>query len=132
MDVKLKYFNNYIEARQEVAAFYDQEFKNVPELIIPHRMKNSSHVFHQYTLRVTNGKRDELKEYLKEKNIASAIYYPVPLNEQNAFRGKGRLVGEMNVTKELCDQVLSLPIHTEMDKSTLFFIAKQVKSFFLK
>ena len=130
LDVKLKYYENYIKTRQEVAAYYDQEFKEISEITIPYRMKNSSHVFHQYTLKVTNGKRDELKKYLNDKGIASAIYYPVPLNEQNAFRGKGRLVGEMNVTKELCNQVLSLPIHTEMDKSTLSLITKQVKSFF--
>ncbi len=130
LDIKLKYYKNYIQARQEVAAYYDQAFTEVPELEIPYRYKNSTHVFHQYTLKVKNGKRDELKAYLKEKGIASAIYYPVPLNEQNAFRGKGRLVGDMSVTKSLCDQVLSLPIHTEMDNETLGYITQQVKSFF--
>ena len=130
LDVKLKHYKNYIDARQEVAAYYDREFKDIAEIVTPYCIKNSSHVFHQYTLKVINGKRDELKMHLKDKGIASAIYYPVPLNEQNDFRGKGRLVGEMNVTKELCNQVLSLPIHTEMDKSTLSLITKQVKSFF--
>ena len=130
LDVKLKYYKDYIKARQKVAAYYDQAFTEVSDLQIPYRYKNATHVFHQYTLKVTNGKRDELKEFLKAKGIASAIYYPVPLNEQNAFRGKGRLVGDMSVTKGLCDQVLSLPIHTEMDEATLGYITEQVKSFF--
>ncbi len=130
LDVKLKYYEDYINARQKVAAYYDQAFAEVSDLQIPHRHKNSTHVFHQYTLRIMDGRRDELKAFLKGKGIASAIYYPVPLNEQNAFRGKGRLVGDMSVTKALCDQVLSLPIHTEIDKATLGFITEQVKSFF--
>ena len=130
LDVKLKYYQDYISARQKVADYYDQAFAEVSGLQIPHRFKNSNHVFHQYTLKVTNGKRNELKDFLKGKGIASAIYYPVPLNEQNAFRGKGRLVGDMRITKTLCDQVLSLPIHTEMDETTLSYITQQVKSFF--
>lgn len=130
LDIKLKYYQDYINARQKVADYYDQAFAEVSGLQIPHRFKNSNHVFHQYTLKVTNGKRNELKDFLKGKGIASAIYYPVPLNEQNAFRGKGRLVGDMRITKTLCDQVLSLPIHTEMDETTLSYITQQVKSFF--
>lgn len=130
LDVKLKYYADYIKARQAVAAYYDQQFAEIVEVVIPHHYKKSTHIFHQYTLKITNGKRDELREFLKSKGIASAIYYPIPLNEQNAFRGIGRLVGEMSVTKELCDQVLSLPIHTEMDNTTLTYITDQVKSFF--
>lgn len=130
LDVKLKYYGDYLKARKTVAAHYDQEFADMTEVVIPHRHENSTHVFHQYTLKVLNGKRDELKEFLKNKGISSSIYYPIPLNEQNAFRGKGRLVGDMSVTKALCDQVLSLPIHTEMDQSTLAYITEQVKSFF--
>ncbi len=130
LDVKLKYYAAYIEARQVVAKYYDQQFADIDEIIIPQRHENSTHVFHQYTLKIANGQRDELKDFLERKGIASSIYYPIPLNEQNAFRGKGRLVGEMSVTKALCDQVLSLPIHTEMDSSTLEYITEQVKSFF--
>ena len=130
LDIKLKYYQDYINARQKVAEHYDQAFREISDLQIPHRFEDTNHVFHQYTLKVLNGKRDELKVFLKEKGIASAIYYPVPLNEQNAFRGKGRLVGDMSVTKALCDQVLSLPIHTEMDETTLAYITQQVKSFF--
>lgn len=130
LDVKLKHYEAYIKARQEVANYYDQQFMGMTEIVIPHRQKDSTHVFHQYTLKILNEKRDELKTFLKSKGIASAIYYPIPLNEQNAFRGKGRLVGDMSVTKALCGQVLSLPIHTEMDQITLQYITRQVKSFF--
>lgn len=131
LNVKLKYYETYIKARQKVADYYDQQFAEVDEVVTPYRYKNTTHVFHQYTLKIINGKRDQLKEFLKNKGIASSIYYPIPLNEQNAFRGKGRLVGEMSVTKELCNQVLSLPIHTEMDDKVLTYITDQVKSFFL-
>lgn len=129
LNVKLKRLDQYGAARQKVAAYYDNAFADVAELITPARENRSTHVFHQYTLRVTNGKRDELQAYLKEKGIPSMIYYPVPLYKQEAFKQYGHSE-ELPVTEKLCREVLSLPIHTEMNEETLQIIADTVKSFF--
>lgn len=126
LDVKLKYLDQYAQARSEVAAFYDEKLSAISEIDIPYRAANSTHVFHQYTLKVKNGKRDELKVFLKEQGIPSMIYYPIPLYKQKAFTTQGSLA----VTETLCEQVISLPIHTEMDKETLEYITSKVIQFF--
>jgi UDP-2-acetamido-2-deoxy-ribo-hexuluronate aminotransferase len=113
LDVKLKHLDEYSEARQKVAAVYDDAFKNNPSLIIPVRDPKSTHVFHQYTLKIIDSERDKLKEHLAKNDIPSMIYYPVPLNEQEAYKG----VGNFPVTTDLCSRVLSLPISTELTKN---------------
>ncbi len=129
LKVKLKYLDEYIAARQQVAAYYDKAFERISELVTPFRQPNSTHVFHQYTLLVNNGKRDALKNYLNHRGIPSMIYYPIPLYKQLAF--KSYFSGNpFPVTESLCQSVLSLPIHTEMDRETLEYIIKGVQSFF--
>lgn len=130
LNVKLTHLDRYSEARNKAASFYDTQLKEIEGLVTPVRAKNSTHVFHQYTLRVTNGRRDELQQYLKKSNIPTMVYYPVPLFEQQAFQGIGRCSGNQDVTKMLCQQVLSLPMHTELDNATLEYIVKHIKSFF--
>ena len=131
LNIKLKHLDEYAAARQKVAAYYDQAFAQVEMLDTPARQHNSTHVFHQYTLIVKNGKRDELQEYLKSKDIPSMIYYPVPLYEQQAFKNTtDKPVEFLPVTDELCKSVISLPIHTELDETTLAYITKSVISFF--
>ncbi|HEX9962281.1 MAG TPA: DegT/DnrJ/EryC1/StrS family aminotransferase, partial [Pyrinomonadaceae bacterium] len=130
LDVKLKRLDEYCDARRKAADFYDEAFKNVAELQTPVRAENSTHVFHQYTLQVKNGKRDALMAHLQEKGVPSMTYYPLPLYRQIAF---APYVGEnfvLPVTEKLCDAVLSLPIHTEMNEELLNHIAAQVKDFF--
>lgn len=129
LSVKLKHLDAYCSTRQEVADRYDLALINVAELEIPKRMEFSTHVFHQYTLKVTNGKRDELKDYLQSKGIPSMIYYPIPLYEQEAFKPFTDL-NFLPVTDILCKQVLSLPIHTEMTLEQIQYIVDSVKSFF--
>jgi len=128
--VKLEHLDEYCNERNKVAAFYDEHLKNTPGLKIPARNKKSSHVFHQYTIRVTNGKRNELQAYLKEKGIPSMIYYPLPLFEQDAYKAIGKCVGSQDVTKMLCEQVLSLPIHTELNHDAIAYIVECINSFF--
>jgi UDP-2-acetamido-2-deoxy-ribo-hexuluronate aminotransferase len=130
LDVKLKRLDGYCKARQKAAAFYDKNFKTIKGLQVPARQRNSTHVFHQYTLRVKNGQRDALQKFLTEKQVPCMIYYPVPLYKQEAFTAywKG---GKLSVTEQLCEEVLSLPIHTEMDKETLTYIVENVKAFFM-
>ncbi len=129
LNIKLKYLNQYSTSRQNIAERYDEAFKNIEQLLIPNRSQHSSHVFHQYTLRITDGRRDELKEYLQNHGIPSMIYYPIPLYNQKAFQDyhDGTLLPN---TEKLCKMVLSLPIHTEMKEETLEFIVSKVQTFF--
>jgi len=130
LDVKLKYLDEYIAARQIVAAYYDKAFENIKLLQTPKRVEKSTHVFHQYTLIVKEGHRDALKKFLYEHGIPSMIYYPLSVNEQEAFKGRGRKVGDLPVTKSLCESVLSLPIHTEMTTDQLEYIVESIQAYF--
>jgi len=130
LDIKLRHLDEYSGARQQVAAHYDEALSEISALQVPVRQANSTHVFHQYTLKVKNGKRDELKKYLAKKGIPSMIYYPIPLYKQNAFKQFYKSTNGLPVTEQLCASVLSLPIHTEMKKEMQEFIIDGVKSFF--
>ncbi len=131
LGIKLRNLDDYNTTRRAAADHYDQAFADVAELITPKRQHNSTHVFHQYTLRVTNGRRDELQAYLKEAGIPSMIYYPVPLYEQEAYKGKAANdVDFLPVTDLLCKEVISLPMHSELDEDTLTYISDKVKAFF--
>ena len=130
LDVKLKYLDQYVAARRAVADYYDKAFADIDLLQLPERLAKSSHVFHQYTLIVKEGHRDALKNYLHERGIPSMIYYPIPLNEQEAFKGRGRKVGDLPTTNALCASVLSLPIHTEMKDDQLEYITETVQAYF--
>jgi len=132
LDVKLKHLDTYAAARVAVADAYDAAFADIKELQTPFRASNSTHVFHQYTMKVGNGQRDELQSYLGKMGIPARIYYPVPLDEQKAFQGHAVIPYPLEVTKQLCKEVLSLPIHTEMDDETLNTIINGVKSFYKK
>jgi dTDP-4-amino-4,6-dideoxygalactose transaminase len=126
--VKLKELDSYIGRRQNAAKFYDQSLSVVDWIETPARFEDSTHVFHQYTIKVKNGKRDNLKEYLQDKGIPSMIYYPVPLHLQKAYSGLAEK-GDFPVSEQLCDEVLSLPMHTELDKNQLEYICSTLKSF---
>ena len=130
LDVKLKHLEDYIQARNDMAAVYDKSLKDIKQLETPKRSANSDHVFHQYTLKVKGGKRDALKAYLDGLGIPSMVYYPLPLYKQNAFK---KFVGQefqLRVTEELCNSVLSLPIHTEGSIKEMTFIVESIKAFY--
>jgi len=130
LDVKLKYLDQYIQARQKAAEYYDRKFSNHPEIIIPARNPNSTHVFHQYTLQIKNGKRDALRAFLQEQGIPTMIYYPIPLHLQKAYQSPRYKKGDFPVTEMLCASVLSLPMHTELTEDTLEQITNAVLNFF--
>lgn len=130
LNVKLRYLDQYCRARQEAAAYYDAAFKELETVQMPVRAANSSHVFHQYTLLVKNGQRDALQAYLKEKEIPSMIYYPVPLYKQKAYSKFVPAGFTLPVTEQLCREVISLPVHTEMDEELLEYISRTVINFF--
>jgi dTDP-4-amino-4,6-dideoxygalactose transaminase len=128
--IKLKHLDQYAEARRKVADKYDKAFKGHPNLDIPVRYEKSSHVFHQYTLKLKNTDRDELRKYLSSFEIPAMIYYPVPLHLQKAYRDERYSEGSFPVTETLCRQVLSLPIHTEMTDEIQDFIITKVLDYF--
>ena len=130
LNVKLPHLNDYTKARQKAAEYYDNAFKNHKNLVTPVRNKNSTHVFHQYTLKVIDSNRDNLRDYLSEKNIPSMVYYPVPLHLQKAYQNLGYKKGDFPVTEELSNIVLSLPMHTELTEVQQKRIVKSVLNFF--
>ena len=130
LNVKLKYLDEYCMARLKVAERYDAAFAEIEGIQTPVREKNSTHVFHQYTLKIKGNYREKLQKYLQERKVPSMIYYPVPLYKQDAFKGYVSQTFELPITERLCDRVLSLPIHTEMDSETQNYIIESVKSFF--
>ncbi|MCF6367052.1 MAG: DegT/DnrJ/EryC1/StrS family aminotransferase [Bacteroidales bacterium] len=126
LNVKLKYLDNYISARQKAADFYDSTFKNHPKIKIPARDKNSTHVFHQYTIQLNGIDRNGLKEFLNKKDIPAMIYYPYPLHLQKAYKYLGYKKNDFPVTEELSNKVLSLPMHTELTEEQLKYITETV------
>ncbi|MEO0338060.1 MAG: DegT/DnrJ/EryC1/StrS family aminotransferase [Bacteroidota bacterium] len=130
LDIKLKHLDEYAAARRQAADYYDQAFAGMEDqLVTPVRAPYSSHVFHQYTLKVKTGNRDELQVYLKEHGVPSMIYYPVPLYKQDAYSHLTN-VDALPVTEQLCQEVISLPMHTELTEDTLAYIVETVKGFF--
>lgn len=129
LDVKLKYLNRYNEARKKAASFYDNVLGSNPKINIPARAKNSDHIFHQYTIKVEDGKRDELKKHLQEKGIPSMVYYPVPMHMQNAYSYLGYKERDFPVSENLSKTVLSLPMHTELDSAQLTYITSTINDY---
>ncbi|MDR2122814.1 MAG: DegT/DnrJ/EryC1/StrS family aminotransferase [Flavobacteriaceae bacterium] len=131
LNTKLPLLDSYNEKRRKAADFYDQAFINHPNLIVPARAEEySTHVFHQYTLKVINADRNALQQYLSEKDIPAMIYYPVPLRKQKAYDNGNYNDADFPVTNQLIDQVISLPMHTELDEEQLEYITNSVLSFF--
>lgn len=129
LNVKLDELDDFAARRQAVAAKYDAAFEKISTIICPKIQSYSTHVYHQYTVRVTNGRRDELQSYLKSKDVPSMIYYPIPLYDQGAFSGYHSGQAHIN-TEILCKEVISFPIHTEMDNETQNYIIDSINSFF--
>jgi UDP-2-acetamido-2-deoxy-ribo-hexuluronate aminotransferase len=130
--IKLRQLDKFNSARREVADAYDNAFSSCSDIIVPERSKFSTHIFHQYTLRIRGGKRDELKKYLEGNNIPSMIYYPGPLHMQEAYRFMGYGSDDFPVTSSLCSEVISLPMHPDMEKEQIDFITVKVLEFFNK
>ena len=130
--VKLKHLDSFNSSRRKAADTYDKAFTKSQDIIIPKRTGNSSHIFHQYTVRVKNGKRDELRRYLESAKIPSMIYYPGPLHTQEAYRNLGYGENDFPVTSGLCREVLSLPMHPDMEQEQLDHIIQNVLNFFEK
>ncbi|MGB1038036.1 MAG: DegT/DnrJ/EryC1/StrS family aminotransferase [Bacteroidia bacterium] len=128
LDVKLNHLDDFAERRRDVARRYTRAFKELDWLTVPIESDFGNHVYHQYTLKVKEGKRDKLKLFLNENGIPSMIYYPVPLYKQEAYKDYHKCP-LLPVTEDLCQTVLSLPIHTEMEDNLQDFIIDKVIEF---
>ncbi|MGM9818724.1 MAG: DegT/DnrJ/EryC1/StrS family aminotransferase [Paludibacteraceae bacterium] len=126
LDVKLKYLDKYIQNRQNAAAFYQKAFANNSHIRLPLIAQNTTHVFHQYTLKIEDFDRNRLQAKLKEKGIPSMVYYPIPLHLQKAYKDKRYILGDFPIAEKLSDTVLSLPMHTELDIEQLTYITESV------
>ena len=127
--VKLRRLDQYCAARQKAADYYSTAFANNPKLQVPAKFDRSTHVFHQYTLVTKNIDRNKLQEFLTEKEIPAMIYYPVAMHMQKAYQDPRYKQGDFPVTEMLCNSVISLPMHTELDEEQLKFIADSVLEF---
>ena len=131
LKAKLPLLDFYNERRKEASILYSKNFKNNKNLIPP-IVKEScqSHVFHQYTLRVLNCKRDELSEFLNDNKIPHGIYYPIPLHRQKAYTDKMYKKEDFKTSIMMSKQVISLPMHSELDEEQINFISQKVNQFF--
>lgn len=132
LSIKLERLNEYNKARREVADYYDAAFADLPEIETPKRVENSTHVFHQYTLKVKDVNRNELQKHMMENNVPAMIYYPVPLHQQKAYRDSRYKDGAFPVAEKLAQEVISLPMHTELSQDQLTKITKTLREFILE
>lgn len=126
LDAKLPHLDEYIAARQRAAAYYDKAFAGNPHVLTPARQAHSTHVYHQYTLRLLGVDRDKVREALAEREIPSMVYYPVPLHLQKAYQDPRYKAGDFPVAERLAECVLSLPMHTELSDEQLLAITSAV------
>lgn len=126
LETKLKYLDEYTKSRQEAADRYDKLLKDMEVITIPKRVVHGNHVFHQYTLKVKEG-RDVLKKKLTEKGIPSGIYYPEPLHKQAIYGNYLNPGAAYPVTDQLCREVISLPMHTELTHEMQVYITDVIK-----
>jgi UDP-2-acetamido-2-deoxy-ribo-hexuluronate aminotransferase len=129
LNVKLEHLDEYADARNKVADYYNQAFNNIKGIQTPKTASNSTHVYHQYTLKLNGIDRDALKNHLENNHIPANIYYPVPVHLQKGYSYLGYKKGDMPLTEKLCETVISLPIHTEMTEDQLAYITKTLTSF---
>nr|WP_321225432.1 DegT/DnrJ/EryC1/StrS family aminotransferase [uncultured Psychroserpens sp.] len=137
LDIKLKKLDAYNRARQKAARAYNFAFKDQANIIIPTGKDVCSgicdtcdcHVFHQYTLRIINSNRDALVKHLNEKGIPCGVYYPIPLHRQKAYLDERYNEDDFKVTNQLVKEVVSLPMHTELDDEQIEFITTTVINF---
>jgi dTDP-4-amino-4,6-dideoxygalactose transaminase len=127
LSVKLRYLDEWNEQRRIFAARYDDLLRNLP-ITLPHRAKDGVHTFHQYTLRVP--KRNALAAFMAERKIPHAVYYPIPLHLQKAFQQAGVGKGAFPEAERAAEEVISLPMHTELTEEQMCYVADALHSFY--
>lgn len=129
LNVKLQTLTACENARNHVAQQYDEAFANHPNFEIPARVSNSTHVFHQYTLKCKGINRDELRSFLADKQIPTMVYYPIPLHAQKAYQSDKYPLGTLPVTESLCSKVISLPMSPEVTVDQIEYIIGHINEF---
>ena len=131
LSVKLPLLDFYNERRKEASLLYSKELNQNKNILTPVTKDNcQSHVFHQYTLRVLSGNRDELSKFLNDNNIPHGIYYPIPLHKQKAYTDENYNEENFKISNMMSEQVISLPMHSELDNDQIKYICNKVKEFF--
>jgi len=128
--VKLRHLDEFHKARQEAASAYDRQLGDIPQLKIPGRVPWSTHIFHQYTLILENGQRDDLVSYLKSRDIPVMIYYPLPLHLQKAYKDLNYGNGDFPITESMSESVFSIPMHTELETDQIEYICQHISDYF--
>ncbi|MDL2322587.1 DegT/DnrJ/EryC1/StrS family aminotransferase [Bacteroidales bacterium OttesenSCG-928-A17] len=129
LNVKLSYLNEYLQARMQAAAFYRENLKDLDFIELPESVSYSTHTYNQFTLKVKSGKRDELQEYLQQNDIPTVVYYPKPIHAQTAYKYLIKKGTSLSVSEQLCNEVLSLPMHTELKEDQLYYICEKLRNF---
>jgi len=130
LNAKLPLLDSYNESRKQAASKYDEAFKNTEKVVVPYRNgEDDSHVFHQYTLKLKGVDRDALVKHLNEKGIPCGVYYPIPLHKQKAYTDDRYNEADFKVTNQLVNEVISLPMHTELDNEQIEYITSTIKQF---
>lgn len=130
LNAKLPLLDRYNESRKQAAAKYDQAFKDTDKVVTPYRSGgDDNHVFHQYTLKLKGVDRDALVKHLNEKEIPCGVYYPIPLHQQKAYADARYSEADFKVTNQLVNEVISLPMHTELDDEQIEYITSTIKQF---
>ncbi|RAL24577.1 DegT/DnrJ/EryC1/StrS family aminotransferase [Thermoflavimicrobium daqui] len=125
--VKLRYLNQWNEARRQKASLYDELLKDTP-VVTPYCAENRSHIYHLYIIQATE--RDDLMKYLKEKGISTGVYYPVPLHQQDVYNYLGYEEGSLPNAEYMAKRTFALPLYAELEDETIHYIADAVKSFY--
>jgi len=129
---KLPHLDEWTAARQRLASRYDELLGDIPGIEVPYRAPERTHIFHQYTIRVHDGRRDELQQYLKEKGIDTQVYYPLPLHLQPCFRYLGYKEGDLPESERASQEVLSLPMFPELTEEEQDYVVDAIMRFFRK
>ena len=130
LDIKLPYVDEYVDHRRQNALFYLKELAGVEDIILPQEIDGNFHTWNQFTIRVQNGKRDKLLAYLKEHDVGSNVYYPMPLDLQECFKD---FVNPRKLTqnaKLAASEVISLPIYPELTPDQLSYVVETIRAFF--
>jgi len=127
---KLQYLDHWSEARRRLAQRYDELLASIDGITLPHRAPGRTHIFHQYTIRVAGGKRDALRQHLKEQGIATEVYYPQPLHLQDCFQPLGYRKGDLPESERASCEALSLPMFPELTNEEQTYVVESIRSFF--
>jgi dTDP-4-amino-4,6-dideoxygalactose transaminase len=130
--IKLKELDSYIINRKAAASYYSEKLIHINDITTPYLFSQSDHVFHQYTLQLSDHvNREDLMTYLRENHIPSMIYYPIPAHKQKMFSNIPASCGKMNNTDWLCSRVISLPMHTELNHQQQDYIIENIHNYFI-